>query len=113
MADSSGHPSDDSKKAAGTAASSSSDETSSSDDSPEDSSDDCEDGARSATTPARGKDLEFQSRLGQGKQLRPVLPTAKNRSTKFAPRDVSQCISLMCSLPMLVTNFQKTLMKYW
>jgi len=30
--------------------------------------------------------------LGQGKQLRPVLPAAKNRSTKSSPRDVSQCV---------------------
>jgi hypothetical protein len=62
------------------------------DDSSDDSSNDHKDGARSATTPAQGKDLAFQSRLGQGKQLHPVLPTAKTRSTKSAQRDFSQCV---------------------
>jgi hypothetical protein len=62
MADSSGHPSDDSKKASCAADLSSIDEMSSSDDSSEDSSDDCNEGARSATTPGHGKILAFQSR---------------------------------------------------
>ena len=82
-------------------------------DSSEDSSNDRKDGARSATTPAQGKDLAFASRLGPTKQLRPVLPT-----TKIGPPSLHQEIFLnvftvMCSLPMLVTNFQKTLMEYW
>ena len=119
MADSSGHPNDDGKKAAGTNASSSSDESSN-------------DGARPAPPKACGKDLAFQSRFGQGKQvrlgapsvdessedlidssidckdsahsatttgrgkilagknLRRVLPIAKNRSSKS--RDFSQCV---------------------
>ncbi len=55
-------------------------------------SNDRKDDAHSATTSASGKDLAFQSRLGQGKQLCPVLPTAKNRSTKSSPRDFSQCV---------------------
>jgi hypothetical protein len=138
MAVSSGHPNEGEKKAAGKAASSLSDESSSSDDSSddssndrkdgissaptpargknlafqtrygqgkqvrlgapsaddssEDSSTDRKDGARSATTPARGKDQAFQSRLMKAKKLRPELPTAKNRSTKFSPRDMSQCV---------------------
>jgi hypothetical protein len=62
------------------------------DDSSEDLSNDRKDGAHSATTSARGKDLVFQSRLGQDKQLRRVLPTVKNRSTKSSPRDFSQCL---------------------
>ena len=61
-------------------------------DSSKDSSNDHKDDARSATTSAHGKDLAFQSRLGQGKQLHPVLPTAKNRSSKSSPRDVSQYV---------------------
>ena len=104
---------------------------SSSDDSSEDSSNDCGDGARSAQTHGRGKDLAFRTRFGQGKQvhlgapsadessedssddhnegahsatttgrgkvlqgkkLRRVLPTAKNRSTSTIPRDVAQCV---------------------
>ncbi len=62
------------------------------DDLSEDSSNDHKDDARSASTSAGGKDLAFQSRLGQDKHLRRVLPTAKNRSTKSSPRDVSQCV---------------------
>ena len=82
-------------------------------DSSEDSSNDRKDGAHSATTLAQGKDLAFASRLGPTKQLRPVLPT-----TKIGPPSPHQDIflnvfTLMCSLPMLVTNFQKTLMEYW
>ena len=131
MANSSGHPHDAGKKAAATAASSSSDELSLLDDSSEDSSNDREDGARSAPTLGHGKDLAFQSSMGQGKQVRSVvpsaddssedssndrnegassatapgrgkilackqlcrvLPTAKNRSTKSAPRDFSLCV---------------------
>jgi curved DNA-binding protein CbpA len=59
MADSSRLPNDAGKKAATTDDSSSSDESSSSDDS--------HDGARPAPPKARGKDLAFQSRFGQGK----------------------------------------------
>ena len=151
MANSSEHPNDAGKKAAGTDASSSSDESSSSDDS--------EDGAGSAPTRACGKILAFQSRYGQGKQLRSVFPTANDSSEdlsndhkddaqsattsacgkdlafqsrlgqdkhydecylqpKIGPPSPHQEIflnvfTLMRSLPMLVTNFQKTLMKYW
>jgi len=72
MADSSGYPNDGGKKAAGTDASSSSDKSSSSDDS--------EDGAGSAPTRSRGKNLAIQSRLGQGKQLLSVVPTAGDSS---------------------------------
>ena len=61
------------------------------DDSSEDLSNDCKDDARSATTSARGKDLAFQTRLMKAKQLRPELPTAKNRSTSKS-RDFSQCV---------------------
>jgi len=140
------------KKAAAKAAASSSVLLSSSDDSSEDLSNDREDGARSARTRGRGKDLVFQRRFGQdkqvrlgapsadessedssndhnkdahsatttgrgkilaGKKLRRVLPTAKNRSTKSVPRDLVNVFTLMCSRPMLVTNFltQKSLMK--
>jgi hypothetical protein len=67
MADSSGHPNDDGKKAAGTNASSSSDESSN-------------DGARPAPPKARGKDLAFQSRFGQGKQVRLGAPSADESS---------------------------------
>jgi hypothetical protein len=72
MADSSEHQNDDGKKGVGTTASSSSDESSSSDDSSDASSND----RGSAPTLPRGKNLAFQSRLGQGKQLRSVFPTA-------------------------------------
>jgi len=51
----------------------------------EDSSNDHNKGAHSATTTGRGKILA-------GKQLCRVLTTAKNRSTKSAPRDVAQCV---------------------
>jgi len=80
MADSSGHPNDAGKKAAAEAASSSSDVSSSSDDSSEDSSNDGEDGARSAQTQGRGKDLAFQTRFGQGKQVRLGAPLANESS---------------------------------
>jgi len=63
MADSSGHPIDAGKKAAAKAASSSSVLSSSSDDSSEDSSNDGGDGARSAQTIGRGKDLYFEQDL--------------------------------------------------
>ena len=72
MVVSSGHPNDAGKKAAGTDASSSSDESSSSDDS--------EDGAGSSPTQSRGKNLALQSRFGQGKQTRRVLPTSDDSS---------------------------------
>ena len=67
MADSSGHPKDDGKKAAGTNASSSSDESSN-------------DGARPAPPKACGKDLAFQSRFGQGKQVRLGAPSVDESS---------------------------------
>ena len=57
----------------------------SADDSSEDSSSDDNQGANSATTTGRGKILA-------GKNLRRVLPTAKNRSTKSVPRVVGQCV---------------------
>ena len=82
MADSSGHLNDAGKKAAGTPASSSSDESSSSDDSSKDSSNDREDGASSAPTRGRGKDLAFQTRFGQGKQLLSAFPTAQEESSE-------------------------------
>ena len=72
MVNSAGHRNDDGKKASGTDASSSSDESSSSDDS--------EDGALPAPTQTRGKNLAFQARFGQGKQLRSELPTADESS---------------------------------
>ena len=61
MDNSAGHRNDDGKKASGTDASSSSDESS--------SSDDAEDGAVPAPSLNRGKNLAFQGRFGQGKQL--------------------------------------------
>ena len=79
MADSSGHPNDGGKKAAGGANSSSSDESSSSDDS--------EDGTGSAPTRSRGKDLAFQTRFGQGKQLLSALPTAHEESSEDSSID--------------------------
>jgi hypothetical protein len=118
MADSSGHPNDDGKKAATTDDSSSSDDDGarpappkargknlalqsrfgqgkqvrlgapSADDSSEDSSDssiDRKESAHSVPTTGRGKILT-------GKNLRRVLPTAQNRSTKSVPRDVGQCV---------------------
>jgi len=63
MDDSSGHPNDAGKKAAAKAASSSSVLSSSLDDSSEDSSNDRGDGARSAQTIGRGKDLYFEQDL--------------------------------------------------
>jgi hypothetical protein len=72
MADSSRHPNDAGKKAATTDDSSSSDKSSSSDDS--------DDVARSAPTRPRGKILAFQSRFGQGKQLRLGAPSADESS---------------------------------
>jgi hypothetical protein len=57
----------------------------SADDSSEDSSSDDNQGANSATTTGRGKILA-------GKNLRRVLPTAKNRYTKSVPRVVGQCV---------------------
>jgi len=80
MADSSGHPIDAGKKAADTAALSSSDVSSSSDDSSDDSSNDGEDRAHSAQTRVRGKDLAFQTRFGQGKQVRLGAPSADESS---------------------------------
>ena len=61
MDNSAEHRNDDGKKASGTDASSSSDESS--------SSDDAEDGAVPAPSLNRGKNLAFQGRFGQGKQL--------------------------------------------
>jgi hypothetical protein len=52
----------------------------SSDDSFDDLSNDHEDGARSARTRGRGKDLAFQRRFGQGKQVRLVAPSADESS---------------------------------
>ena len=80
MADSSGHPNDAGKKAAAKAAASSSVLSSSSDDSSDDSSNDREDGARSARTRGRGKDLAFQRRFGQGKQVCLGAPSADESS---------------------------------
>ena len=80
MANSSGHPNDAGKKAAATAASSSSDVSSSSDDSSEDLSKNCEDRARSAQTLGRGKDLAFQTRFAQGKQVHLGAPSADESS---------------------------------
>jgi hypothetical protein len=80
MADSSGHPNDAGKNAAAKAAASSSVLSSSSDDSSDDLSNDHEDGARSAQTRGRGKDLAFQTRFGQGKQVRLGAPSADESS---------------------------------
>jgi len=80
MANSSGHPNDAGKKAAAKAAASSSVLSSSSDDSSDDSSNDREDGARSAQTRGRGKDLAFQTRFGQGKHVRLGAPSADESS---------------------------------
>ena len=80
MADSSGHPNDAGKKAADKAAASSSVLSSSSDDSSDDSSNDRDDGARSARTRGLGKDLAFQRRFGQGKQVRLGAPSADESS---------------------------------
>ena len=82
MDDSSGHPNDAGKKAAATAASSSSDKSSSSDD----SSDASSNNRGSAPTLPRGKNLAFQSRLGQGKQLLSVFPTDDD-SSKDSSKD--------------------------
>jgi len=57
----------------------------SADESSEDSSNDHNEGAHSATRTGCEKNLA-------GKQLRRVLPTAKNRSTKSVARDVAQCV---------------------
>jgi len=80
MANSSGHPNDAGKKLAAKAAASSSILSSSSDDSSDDSSNHCEDGARSARTRGHGKDLAFQRRFGQGKQVRLGAPSADESS---------------------------------
>jgi hypothetical protein len=151
MADSSGHPNDAGKKAAAKAAASSSVLSSSSDDSSDDLSNDREDGARSARTLGRGKDLGFQRRFGQGNTVRLGAPldessedssnghnegahsaTTTGRGKILAGKSYSECylqpkigppspyqemllnvFTLMCSRPILVTNFQmqKSLMK--
>jgi hypothetical protein len=80
MADSSGHPNDAGKKAAAKVAASSSDMSSSSDDSSDNLSNDHEDGARSAQTRGRGKNLAFQRRFGQDKQVRLGAPSADESS---------------------------------
>ena len=81
MDDSSGHPNDAGKKAADTAGSSSIDKSSSSDDSSDDSGEDL---VQSAKTIGSGKDLAFQTRLGQGKQAHVGSP-----STDESSEDVS------------------------
>jgi len=101
MDDSSGHPNDAGKQAAATArapprrrrrrrrrrrhaASSSSDMSSSSDDSSVDSSNDSEDRAHSAQTIGCGKDLAFQTRFVQGKQVPLGSPSADESSEDFS-----------------------------
>jgi len=54
--------------------------SSSSDDSSDDSNNDGEDRARSARTRGRGKDLAFQTRFGQGKQVHLRAPSADESS---------------------------------
>jgi curved DNA-binding protein CbpA len=82
MADSSRLPNDAGKKASTTDDSSSSDESSSSDDS--------DDGARPAPPKARGKDLAFQSRFGQGKQVRLGAPSADESSEESSDSSIDR-----------------------
>ena len=91
------------KNAAGTDASSSSDESSSSDDS--------EDGAGSAPTLSRGKNLSIQSRLGQGKQLLSVVPTADDSSEESSNDHKDHARSATTSARGKDLAFQTRLMK--
>ena len=82
MADSSRLPNDAGKKANTTDDSSSSDESS--------SSDDYDDGARPAPPKPRGKVLAFQSRFGQGKQVRLGAPSANKTSEESSDSSIDR-----------------------